>query len=83
MGTVIQMAKKFEVGDIYQMTFIGDADLKVPYICVKRTAKTVVLEKYKGKEVLNKRINIYNGVEYVKCGNYSMAPTIHADKVIG
>lgn len=83
MGTVIEMAKKFEEGNIYQMTFIGDADLKVPYICTKRTPKMVTLEKFKGTEVLKKKINVYQGVEYVRAGSYSMAPSIYADKIIG
>lgn len=83
MGTVINLTTKFEEGNIYQMTFIGDADLKVPYICVKRTKKMVTLEKFKGKEVLKKKINVYRGVEYIKAGSYSMAPSIYADKIIG
>lgn len=83
MGSVIEMCSKFEVGKIYQMKFIGDADLKIPYICIKRTAKMVTLEKDQGKEVLKRKINVYRGVEYVRAGSYSMAPSIYADKVIG
>lgn len=82
MGIVIEMCKKFEIGNVYQMTFIGDADLKVPYICTKRTSKMVTLEKFKGKEIIKKKINIHNGVEYVRVGNYSMAPSIYADKIV-
>lgn len=74
---------KFEIGNIYQMNFIGDSNLKPQYICVKRTSKTVTFEIFKGKEKLTRRIKEYNGVEYVLEGSYSMAPSIYADKVVG
>jgi len=74
---------KFEEGNIYNLTFIGDSDLKVPYICVKRTPKMATFEKFQGKEVLKRKINIYDQVEYIRAGNYSMAPTIRANKVVG
>ena len=72
---------KFQIGKTYQMNFIGDADLRVQFVCVKRTAKTVTL---KGThETLNCRVKEYSGSEYVKAGSYSMAPTIYANKVVG
>lgn len=72
---------KFQIGKTYQMNFIGDADLRVQFVCVKRTDKTVTL---KGThETLNCRVKEYSGSEYVKAGSYSMAPTIYADKVVG
>ena len=75
---------KFEEGNMYQMTFIGDSDLKVPYICTKRTPKMVTLEKFKVSEVIKRKINVSgNGIEYVVAGSYSMAPSIYADKLIG
>lgn len=74
-------ATKFETGKTYQMLFIADADLRPKFVCVKRTDKTVTL---KGThETLNCRIKEYNGCEYIKAGNYSMAPSIYADKVVG
>lgn len=74
----------FEEGNIYQMTFVGDSDLKVPYICTKRTPKTVTLEKFKGSEVIKRKIKTsFGGIEYVVAGSYSMAPSIYADKVVG
>lgn len=72
---------KFQIGKTYQMLFIGDADLRPKFVCVKRTDKTVTL---KGThETLNCRIKEYNGCEYIKAGSYSMAPSIYADKVVG
>jgi hypothetical protein len=74
---------KFETGNIYQMRFIGDSQLRPEFICVKRTAKTVTFEKFQGTERINRRIKVYNGVEYIVDGNYSMAPSIKADKIVG
>jgi hypothetical protein len=72
---------KFQIGKTYEMLFIGDADLRVQFVCVKRTDKTVTL---KGThETLNCRVKEYSGSEYVKAGSYSMAPTIYANKVVG
>ncbi len=72
---------KFQIGKTYEMFFIGDADLRIQFVCVKRTDKTVTL---KGThETLNCRVKEYSGSEYVKAGSYSMVPTIYADKVVG
>ena len=70
----------FEASKIYEMRFIGDSALKVPFTCVKRTAKTAT---FKSKhETINRRIKIYNGEEYVLEGSYSMAPSINAKNII-
>ena len=74
---------KFEAGNIYQVNFIGDSDLKPQWICIKRTNKTVTFERFKKTESITRRIKTYNGVEYVLDGSYSMAPSIYADKVVG
>jgi hypothetical protein len=74
---------KFEEGNIYEMRFIGDSDLRPQFICVKRTAKTVTFERFKGTEKITKKIKEYRGVEHIHAGNYSMAPSIYADKVVG
>ena len=75
---------KFETGNIYGMKFIGDSNLVTPWICVKRTAKTVTFERFKNpSESMNRRIKMYQGVEYVVEGNYSMAPSIRANNIIG
>ena len=75
---------KFEEGNIYQMRFIGDSELKPQFICVKRTAKTITFSKIgSNKENMNRRVKVYNNVEYVLEGSYSMAPSINADKIVG
>lgn len=74
--------KKFEVGNVYEMRFIGDSDLRPQFICVNRTAKTATFERFKGTETLTRRIKEYEGVEYVLEGAYSMAPRIKASNVV-
>ena len=73
---------KFEVGNVYEMRFIGDNDLRPQFICVKRTAKTATFERFKGTESLTRRVKEYGGEEYVLEGSYSMAPSIHAKRVV-
>jgi len=75
---------KFKEGNIYEMRFVTDSDLKVPYICVKRTEKTIYLERFKEpSDKLTRRVKTYNGEEFVVAGSYSMAPSIYASRVIG
>ena len=74
---------KFETGNIYEMRFIGDSELRPEYICVKRTAKTVTFEEFGRTTSITRRIKTYNDVEYIVDGNYSMAPSIKADKIVG
>ena len=74
---------KFEKGSIYSMNFIGDSNLKPEFICIKRTAKTATFEKFKGTERLMRKIKVYDNVEYILQGNYSMAPSIRANKMVG
>lgn len=76
---------KFEEGNIYEMSFIGDSDLRPQWICIKRTAKTVTLERFQKTESITRRIktSFYDGVEYILEGSYSMSPSIYANKVVG
>lgn len=74
---------KFEEGNIYMMTFAGDSELKLQFICVKRTAKMATFEAVFGNEVIQKKIKEFDGVEMVRVGSYSMAPAIYADKLVG
>ena len=74
---------KFETGNIYEMRFITDSDLKPKFICVKRTNKTATFERLNCKESITRRIKIWEGVEYVVDGNYSMAPSIKASRIVG
>ena len=78
------IGEKFETGNTYLMTFIGDSDLKVPFICIGRTAKMASFQNAKrpNDEVLKRRIKEYGNSEYVLEGNYSMAPSIVAKRVI-
>lgn len=74
----------FEVGNIYEMRFITDSDLRPKFICVKRTAKTVSFERFKSPtDKMTRRIKESAGVEYILHGNYSMAPIIRATNVVG
>lgn len=67
---------KFAIGKTYNMRFIGDSNLRPEFVCVKLTAKTAT---FKGKhETISKRIKVYDNVEYVLAGSYSMAPSIKA-----
>ncbi|CAB4152695.1 hypothetical protein UFOVP611_26 [uncultured Caudovirales phage] len=75
---------KFEAGNIYEMRFIGDSDLRVKYICVKRTAKSVTFERFQNPaDVLRRGIKVWDGSEFVTEGCYSMAPSINAKHLVG
>ena len=74
---------KFETGNVYQMTFIGDSDLRPEWICIKRTAKTVTLQRFQKTETINRRIKVdHVGGEFVVDGSYSMAPAIYAKRCV-
>ena len=72
----------FEIGKIYQMSFIGDSDLKPEYTCVSRTDKTAKFQSVKHNECFSKKIKISNDSEYVLSGSYSMAPCIKASRLV-
>jgi hypothetical protein len=75
---------KFEVGNIYEMSFIGDSNLRPQYICVKRTAKTVTFEKFQNpSDSITRRIKNHDGREYILQGSYSMSPGIYSHRVVG
>lgn len=74
---------KFEKGNIYEMRFIGDSDLRPHFICTKRTAKMATFESLFTNEKFTKKIKIWDGSEYVLRGSYSMAPSIKASKIVG
>tara|TARA_R110002012_G_scaffold4881_2_gene22312 strand:- start:1063 stop:1305 length:243 start_codon:yes stop_codon:yes gene_type:complete len=73
---------KFETGSVYEMRFIGDSELKVKWICTKLTAKNATFQKFEGSEKITKKIRTYNNVDYILQGSYSMAPSIHADRIV-
>ena len=76
---------KFEKGNVYQMRFITDNDLRPEYICTKVTAKTASFQRFKSpdSEVITRRIQTTGRMgEYVRVGNYSMAPTINTKDIV-
>ena len=75
---------QFETGNIYEMTFISDHELRPHFICSKRTAKTAWFKDINSNERLQRRIKTdMDGNEYIVDGNYSMAPTINSKRVVG
>jgi hypothetical protein len=75
---------RFEEGNIYEMRFIGDSDLKPQFICLKRTAKTATFQRFQSTEkAFTRKIKTYNNSEYIVDGSYSMAPSINSNKVVG
>ena len=52
---------KFETGNVYEMSFIGDSNLRPQYICVKRTDKSVTFEKFPtASEVITRKIKVWD-----------------------
>lgn len=77
--------KKFEIGKTYYMRSACNHECVWKYTVTARTACTVTLEDEKG-EIKRCRINKYitnvNNVEAVlPLGNYSMSPTLSADRI--
>lgn len=73
----------FETGNIYEMRFIGDSELKVQWLCVKMTPKTASFKCLTSTEVITRKIKTYNNCDYVLQGSYSMAPSISASRIVG
>ena len=79
----MEEVKKFEVGQCYYTRAIGDHNLIYAYQVTKRTAKTVILQDDRGKDIGRRRITIIQGRETVSPeGNYSMSPVIDADDIL-
>lgn len=79
------MTTKFEVGNVYEMRFIGDSNLSVRYICVKRTEKTATFEEFKHSKptAITRKIKFnHEGNELIYDGNYSFAPCINSKRVV-
>lgn len=74
--------KTFEPGKTYQTRSIGDHDCIIRLTVLSRTAKTITADiAGRGKKTL--RPAVYDECEYVRpWGNYSMAPTVRADKAV-
>lgn len=73
--------KKFEIGQIYTTRSACDHDCIYTMRVISRTAKTIIAEHdICGEHTA--RLRVYDpfgeGVEYVRVGRYSMAPTFRA-----
>lgn len=74
---------KFEVGRIYKNCYIGDSELYVSYLIIRRTEKSVWVRKPNREDVKRCKIYNYDNVEsFYPDGRYSMALSIHADRPI-
>lgn len=76
--------KKFEIGETYSMRSICDHNCVWSYTVVARTAQTITLDD--GKKTtrcrISKKVSEYIKAETVfPLGQYSMAPSLSADKV--
>lgn len=76
---------KFEVGKKYTHGWIGDSELFTTWEVIKRTAQTITIkngDKVKSCKVI-KALSEYEKAECIRpYGNYSMAPTLRANKSI-
>lgn len=73
--------KTFEAGKSYFGRFITDYDTTFSFTVERRTAKFVWLKGSDGK-VKKRGVRIYSGVEScLPFGDYSMAPSISADRL--
>ena len=72
----------FEVGQTYLMGWIGDSELKTPYVVVHRTAKFVTVQDPRTGETNRCKVHVYEGIEQCyPTGQYSMCPSLKADKL--
>lgn len=77
------MTKTLEVGATYYGRFICNHDTVIIGTIVKRTAKFVWVKMDRDAIVKKCGVKAYNGVEYCcPTGNYSMAPSLAADRPI-
>lgn len=76
--------KKFEVGKTYSVRSICNSDCVFSYYVVSRTAQTVTLKDKHGeikKHRISKKLSAYCNAETVLPeGNYSMCPTLRAER---
>lgn len=76
------MNATFNIGSVYEMTFIGDSNLRPQFVCIKRTKATATFKAVEGSETLTRRVKVYDNSEYVLEGNYSMSPRIKAERIV-
>ena len=72
--------KKFEVNKEYQGRYVSDWNAVITIKVLKRTAKTITF--IEDDEIKTKKLRSDSETEYVKLGDYSMAPIIRAERVV-
>ena len=72
--------KKFEVDKEYQGRYVSDWNAVITIKILKRTAKTITF--IEDDEIKTKKLRNDNESEYIKLGDYSMAPIIRAERVV-
>lgn len=73
----------FKVGETYEMSFIGDSELKNFYKVIRRTRSTITIISIKEKnpKQIRRKVSVYDGVEFVyPLGKFSMAPILDASR---
>lgn len=71
---------KFETGKEYSTRSVCNSDCIFKITVVKRTDKTITVNE--DGEISRKKIHLDGECEYIKLGNYSMAPIIHAKEQV-
>jgi hypothetical protein len=75
--------KRFEVNKTYQTRSIGNHDCIISATIIKRTDKTITTYDQMENRVRNFKVKIYNNTEYfMPWGNYSMCPSLSADREV-
>ena len=77
------MIKKFETNKTYYCSSVCDSECIWKYKIIKRTAKTITIQEIGKSEISRRKINIWDNQETVMpMGNYSMAPSLKAERIV-
>ncbi|EGT4048681.1 hypothetical protein ERM65_11935 [Clostridioides difficile] len=71
---------KFEVGKTYATRSVCDHDCMFTIEVIKRTDKTITYKEY--DTVRRAKIRFNDDYEYIRVGNYSMAPNFSAKNLV-
>jgi hypothetical protein len=75
--------KRFEINKTYQTRSIANHDCIISATIIKRTDKTITTYDQMENRVRNFKVKIYNNTEYfMPWGNYSMCPSLSADREV-
>lgn len=73
--------KQFQIGKTYSTRSIGDHNAVFSFTIISRTQKSVTVREDGALTTVQRRVQSRDGVEqFMPYGNYSMAPTIRADR---